>query len=610
MTKILTNDPSVLQRITDDRAAAVFYYLPQALQLIDDSLSIPGFVPLWSIDTTDVEDEMVDLLFEGRHLIHSLVQSSTSSTQREDAGTDILATWFPQASHELTRSITHYQHARTFVEIFTEAFETANTFKPPSTWFEAVQGIRSSQDTFRSASLLVLLRDSLIVAPLGKKLCNELISDATDADYQTQPDVSLRKIALLNLLLQGEDSIASNASTQRLVFLVKHLASSLRSKNASLPVLSEILKLLCAVLPPIREIYGSHWRDILEFLAEFLGQQVISEESLPALHSSLRLYARMKALFRGDSNDDLEDAWSANLPALSRGLLEALKQFGDASRSAHQPRAIVTDLLARLVRGLSLVDVVDEIEFYPLLFAEQMAIQGAAYDILHRFVPAKQEQISLDAALSKTDAHLPEELLSLLLNAPPIELFTANTSTIQIKDSHWLGLRRYLLSWKVIFDHFTNASYKVRADYVNDIRDSAHLPSLLDFLVEFLRIPSSKPVDASKFDINSFELATDLSSESEAQWLLAHLYYLCLRHIPSLTKTWWLDAKKRVKAPVEAWTQRFVSVLMSRTVGDKLIQLGLPTGDCVCPRHRLRVDEDTGPIRRTTNAGEDLAQSV
>ena len=66
-------------------------------------------------------------------------------------------------------------------------------------------------------------------------------------------------------------------------------------------------------------------------------------------------------------------------------------------------------------------------------------------------------------------------------------------------------------------------------------------------------------VDASKFDIRSFELDQSESAEKEIQWLLVHLYFLCLRHLANMTKSWWLDTKKRIKGPVESWTEKFVS---------------------------------------------------
>lgn len=89
---------------------------------------------------------------------------------------------------------------------------------------------------------------------------------------------------------------------------------------------------------------------------------------------------------------------------------------------------------------------------FPLLAAECNIIQQTAFEILHRYIPQAQEQVSFDVALSKTKVNLPYELLSLLLEIPQAKQITP-TSDIK----KWVRVRSYLLSWKLVFDHFSNA---------------------------------------------------------------------------------------------------------------------------------------------------------
>lgn len=201
-------------------------------------------------------------------------------------------------------------------------------------------------------------------------------------------------------------------------------------------------------------------------------------------------------------------------------------------------------------------------DLYPLLSSEDRAVQGATYGILHRSLPSIQEQLSIEAALSKTVAHLPEELLSLLLDAPSMELFN---NTLHSTDSIWTNVRRYLLSWKVVFDHFARASHVVKEAYVLDIKEQGHLEQLLSFTCDMLRIASGKPVDALKYDIPTFNLDVESSLEKESQWLTVHLYYLSLLNLPSLTKSWWIEQKNRIKTPLESWSQKHISPLIIST---------------------------------------------
>lgn len=117
------------------------------------------------------------------------------------------------------------------------------------------------------------------------------------------------------------------------MFLVKHLIDCLRS-GLELPGLaSETLKLLTSVLPCIGEIYGSHWADILELLISLWSGDITSDEKLPVLHSSLRLFACLRTLASSDSNDDLEDAWKESNKNLSTHLIANLAQFGKVFRA-------------------------------------------------------------------------------------------------------------------------------------------------------------------------------------------------------------------------------------------------------------------------------------
>lgn len=274
---------------------------------------------------------------------------------------------------------------------------------------------------------------------------------------------------LLNILVQGEDSIIERVPTQRLVFLVKHLIQCLQSGPEIPGMASEILKLLTSALPHISEIYGSHWADMLEFLISLWGRDLSSDDNLPVLHSSLRLFACLRVLASSDSNDDLEDAWKEFNKNLSTHLIANLGQIGkffrhdviwmstylsviDPSHSLHQPRDITSDLLARQISTVDVDCVDDSSNLFPLLPVQNWGVQRAAYDILHRVIPKAQEQISFDHALSKSSVNLPDELLSLLLEAPKIGTFSQSVGF-----SEWMELRCYLLSWKVVFDHFSSS---------------------------------------------------------------------------------------------------------------------------------------------------------
>lgn len=138
----------------------------------------------------------------------------------------------------------------------------------------------------------------------------------------------LQKLVLLNILLSGEEDVVSTIPTQRLVFLAKNLIECFQSDTKSLGLKAEILKTLTFIIPGLAEIYGSHWEDILEILNEIFAEVGGGEEGLPVLSSSFRLFIRLKTMAEGDSNDDLQDAWSERKIKLFNGVASTVGKFG------------------------------------------------------------------------------------------------------------------------------------------------------------------------------------------------------------------------------------------------------------------------------------------
>lgn len=196
-------------------------------------------------------------------------------------------------------------------------------------------------------------------------------------------------------------------------------------------------------------------------------------------------------------------------------------------------------------------------DLYPVIASESAALQEAAYELLHSKIPANQDQISVDKALSNDlVAQLPEEIMSLILAPPSLVSMAEHNFERNIPPS----LRSYILSWQLTFDHWENASYKVQADYVAALKEGSYTQDLLEFIFNVLINGRQKPVDASRYDFQTSGLRDDQVPEHETHAALIHLYYLCLRRLPSITKDWWRDSTSRqLSIAVESWTQKYIS---------------------------------------------------
>ncbi|KAJ5385457.1 Zinc finger RING-CH-type [Penicillium concentricum] len=547
----------LLKHLDQEDLETLFHFLPLAIQLIDDDLSIENCNGISGLELADQREEYMEIVFAGRKVVGNWIRDNEPVTFAPEKTVSSLCAEFWETRLEELKGTSplDYRVGEAFVKIMAVA-DSLPKSKLPEDVAKICREARTA-NLIRSASWFAVLRSSILSNPIGNRICNELVADSTGLKPQDSSQGGLRKLALLNILLSGEEDVVSSIPTQRLVFLTKNLIECLQSDSMSLGLKSEVIQTLSLVLPALGEIYGSHWEESMAILNSVLQGTNGGEEALPLLVSSFRLFARLKSISESDSNDDVQDAWSDRKAGLFNALASTIDTF-DSSTTFHQPRDVAVDLLRRLINTIPVDNLEDVSETFHLLTAHSRAVQRTAYTLLHHYIPHAQEKVSFEVALSKTAVSLPDELISLLLEPPTMQMVSAAYGD----DKMWTSMRSYLLSWKVVFDHFSNASLPVQEYYMSSIRENNILIPLLEFTFDFLQKSYGKMIDASKLDIRSFEPDESESAEKETQWLLVHLYYLCLRYSANMTKNWWIDTKKRIKGPVEIWTERYISPLV------------------------------------------------
>ncbi|KAJ5578378.1 uncharacterized protein N7459_007342 [Penicillium hispanicum] len=547
----------IVPKLDKEDLETLFFYLPLAVQLIDDDLSMENCNGISGVELADQREEYLEVMFQGRKTIASWIHATEplKSSPELSISSSMISFWENKLEGLCGMTPFDYRIGEVFVKIMSST-DGSKTDKSADEISKLCREARTANG-IRSASWFAVLRSSILSSPVGNRICNELIADSTGVKSQDPSLDGLRKLTLLNILLSGEEDVVSKIPTQRLVFLIKHLIECLQSDMKSLALRAEIMQTLALVLPPLAGIYGSHWEDSMDVLSTTLRGTNGGEEGLPLLLSSFRLFARLKSMAEGESNDDLQDAWLDRRTALFNELASTIGQF-DSGIAFHQPRDVAVDLLRRLINDLPIEKLEDVSGVFHLLTTHSRAVQKTAYAILHRYIPQAQEQVSFDVALSKTAVRLPDEVMSLLLETPSIDMVSASYGD----DKMWTSVRSYLLSWKTVFDHFSNASLPVQEYYAANIKENNVLIPLLEFTFDFLQKSQGKIIDASRIDIRSFEPDQAETAERETQSLLVHLYYLCLRYLANMTKNWWIDTKKRIKGPVEAWTEKHISPIV------------------------------------------------
>lgn len=434
---------------------------------------------------------------------------------------------------------------------------------------------------FPAVALLHGVEQSLDPPQSLNTLCNRLVSDV--AGIKLDSPEALAKIVLLTSCLtfyqEGEVPVQMN----RLVFAVKNVTSELEEGEIDPFFAAENCRLLMRLLPEISSVYGSHWEISLEYCTRIWSSagEYPPEVVLSAIHSSVKLYSALESL--PEPNDDLEDALKTTAEVKALSLIDLLKL---PRQSDSQPQAIVDSLLCRQVEKTPLRLVKDLAEIYGLLASGSRDIQAAAFLLMHKALPAMQEQLSVDVLLDKTSkllcaarlrvlvyfgantltgAHLPEELLSLLLEPPTLEEYSDD-----VLSQFPSRIRSYLLSWHLVFDAYTTASLTVRNDYTEDLKSGGYIPPLMDFIFDVLGHSAAHPLNLEKeglteahirdYDIRLAEAEAD---ERDMHWLMVRVYFLCLKYVPELFKNWFINCRsKQTRIAVEGWMTKYFSPLI------------------------------------------------
>ncbi|CAK7264307.1 hypothetical protein SEPCBS119000_000921 [Sporothrix epigloea] len=432
--------------------------------------------------------------------------------------------------------------------------------------------------------------------------CNRLVSDVAAADpwTATKKQAALETLVLLNACMSVYGPEQLPTASNRLVFAVKQITSWFveeadtneekdeDSGQLDLRITAESCRALQRLLPSIKGIYGPHWERSIKFCiglwnraaAVVTATPLHLDQYLPCIHASLKLINTLESI--EDSNDDLEDAialFSEPKWTSMRQLLVAFAHQSTAPTVFHpsrtQPQAVVDALLCRMVSKTPLRLLTAETgSLYTLVASDSRDIQAAGFGLLHRALPALQEQLSFDTILEKKEARLPGKLLSLLIDAPTLEAYADD-----VLSTYPTPIRGYLLAWRLVFDAFSTASAKVRVDYAAHLATGNYVAALLDFTFDVLGHSAAHPINLDKeglanrasiasFDIGEVE-ASAASDEKQMHRLLVHLYYLILKNVPGQFRAWYIACRtKQTTVAVEAWTAKYVSALVVEDVLD------------------------------------------
>ncbi|OLN95839.1 E3 ubiquitin-protein ligase listerin [Colletotrichum chlorophyti] len=566
-SKLLFSDISV-STLPESFQVELLYLLCISVQMVSDQITLADDNKLFlNLATGDALASAESFVSSTRSTINSIINDATGWRDGSESGSthlvNSLITIMTQETKELT-SLGLYS-SRALSELLQNLTEKHGLPAPVDVKINQLATFRATPATILAAAgVLTGFGETLESSKTVNNLCNRLVSDVAGASVESdKAEKALLTLVLLNACLQvyevGEIPVANN----RIVFAVRQITSWLDDTLNLTPSLSaEICRALQRLLPNVKDVYGPHWEKTIEFSTSLWAKASDDrlDASLPYIHTSLKLMTALETL--SEPNDDLVDALKEFAETKSLSLIELLKLTREKST---QPLEIVDGILCRQVNKIPLKHISDLSDLYGLIAADSRSIQTAAFNILHYALPAQQEELSVNVLLDKTDARLPDELLSLLLDAPTLERYPD-----ELLAEFPVAIRSYLLSWHLIFDAFSSASLKVRNDYTEHLKTENYIAPLLNFTFDVLGHSAAHPLNLEREGLTTQHITSyDLSladaepEERNLHWLLVHLYYLTLKYTPGLFKTWYLDCRsKQTRIAVEAWMTRYFSPII------------------------------------------------
>lgn len=393
--------PNIYQDLPAETQVKILQTLSLTVEVASDQIGLNEKNKLWSsLVDPETEIEVQEYVSVAQKYITSLLSVATAwrdpSSQGQSGVVGKLVLELMKTSRK--ESASAYYSARALANVLSNLTELHGWQSSGGEEWLASLGVLTSTtpDIFTATAVLSGLKESLGTSKLVNTLCNRLVSDVAGASPDQAKSLGL--LVLLNACLAvyepGELPVAHN----RLVFAVKQITSWMEAKSTMIPsVCAEAFRSLQYLLPAIKEVYGTYWETSIQacttLWATDFPQQTM-DTGLPAFHASLRLVIILNSL--EDANDDLTEALVTSAESISAGLIHLLTL---PRTQDHQPLRIFDELLARQVSKTPLKHLESMSNIYPLIASDFRTIQSAAFDILHRAIPAAQEQISVDVLL-------------------------------------------------------------------------------------------------------------------------------------------------------------------------------------------------------------------
>jgi hypothetical protein len=487
------------------KMSTIFQLLVQTTLLAEQKISVDAANDLWFPNTPEVEADVVDFISESHKFVSQWLKSCEWWLQPSDTYPETSDQW---RSKERPAKFDFVNQAlsglyMSMAEPSVEAYFALRAYSQLTNELINIHGV-SGRRLEKIAEDLEVVRKSKIVwhqladlsaygpvlqsvAP-AKRWYNELVAEVSGLDWTSPMVTAIRSLALLQTAVADQQpAFIASAASPRLAFLVKHLTEALTARTeAEYRVLC--LSIINAICPALVTMSGLWWDRIclfIEILWDAVEEFSVEHDDLQLslVYESVKLYSTLaKMTTAEDCNGDLLDVMTQTRTSYCDGLLRVMLLDRPIPDELHAPLRMLDMAISRAVDKVKpLGRPVDVHSLYRIMGTNSDSLQNAGFKILHADIPALSEELSIKAVLEADQQKLPDELLSLIAAFPkmkPMEDF-------DLDDRLPLSLKGYLLTWILVFDHYTNAvsaktSQPLITDFSSRMSCAANTPPALN----------------------------------------------------------------------------------------------------------------------------------
>ena len=392
--------------IPKDLLMATLYPLCLSVQLATDQITTLKGGSLWvEIDHPACLEEAEMFVTSSRNSLNEVVEKAVNwHDPSHDAESSIIHRLLDRSMEgSKQQSPMGVYNARIVSELLQALTEAHGMPSSAEQLLLQPESLKAKASTaFLAAGLISGFGETVQSSKAVNKFGNSLVSEVLD--LSADDDKAHMVLALLTVTARvyeaGELPVANN----RVVRAAQNITSWLAEPDKLSPDLSaEICRVLALLLPCMKEMYGSFWESTLQFVSHLwknAGRCPLSQ-ALPFIHASLRLVKTLEGL--SEPNDDLEEALKDFANVKADGLVDLLALDRD---TMSQPLEIVDAMLCREVDKISVRSIPQPEELFGLVASEARDIQTAAFNLLHKKIPADQEQKSVEVLLDKTGIYV------------------------------------------------------------------------------------------------------------------------------------------------------------------------------------------------------------